>query len=71
MILAALPTSAQAGTYVMRSCNVPGQPPAPAGPWTWQNTSGTTNFDDCAVGGNFGLTFPAQRFMRHHEQAKI
>lgn len=71
MVLAALPASANAGTYTMRSCNVPGQPPAPVGPWTWQNTTGTTNFDDCAVGGNFGLTFPAQRFMRHHEQAKI
>lgn len=69
--LVALPSSAYAGTYTMRSCNVPGQPPAPAGPWEWRNTTGTANFDDCAVGGNFGLTFPAQRFMRPHDKARI
>lgn len=71
VVFAALPSSASAGTYTMRSCNVPGQPPAPAGPWTSQNTVGMTTFDDCAAGGGFGLTFPAQRVMRHHAQAEL
>jgi hypothetical protein len=51
-----------AGTYVMRSCNVPGQRSAPAAPWTWLHTVNTYSNDECASGGGFGLNAgPMQR----------
>jgi hypothetical protein len=46
---------AYAGTYVMRSCNVPGERTAPAAPWTWIDTINTFANDECASGGGFGF----------------
>lgn len=48
---------ARAGTYVMRNCNVPGQPYAPLGPWTIPEGihPEITMNDNCATGG--GVTF--------------
>lgn len=47
---------AQAGTYIMRSCNVPGAPSTSVGPWTWADTSAEIYAnDECANGGGFGL----------------
>jgi hypothetical protein len=46
---------ADAGTYLMRSCNVPGEHRAPAAPWRWVHTAGTYANDECASGGGFGL----------------
>lgn len=47
---------AHAGTYLMRSCNVPGAPSAPAGPWTSIYTSPEIyGNDECGRGGGFGL----------------
>jgi hypothetical protein len=46
---------AYAGTYVMRSCNVPGEHRAPAAPWRWVNIAGTYSNDECGSGGGFGL----------------
>ena len=60
-LFALAPKSAGAGTYVMRSCNVPGQAPAPVGPWAWQHVTTTVGFDECAVGGGFGLQFGSTR----------
>lgn len=46
---------ASAGTYVVRSCNVPGYAPTSAALWKWQQAGYTAAFNDCAVGGGFGL----------------
>ena len=50
-----LPDIANAGTYVMRSCNVPSQARTTAGPWHVNVGGGTFANDDCAIGGGFGL----------------
>lgn len=53
---------AHAGTYIMRSCNVPGERPAPSGPWAWVHAPNTYANDECASGGGFGLNAgPMQR----------
>lgn len=48
---------ARAGTYVIRNCDVPGQPYAPLGPWTipYGEYPELTISDECATGG--GVTF--------------
>src|SRR4051794_17948415 len=48
-------TTAEAGTYMMRTCNVPGAPRSTIGPWSFFAGGGTFANDDCAVGGGFGL----------------
>lgn len=63
VVLAALPAPAHAGTYTMRSCNVPGQPPAPAGPWAWHTSPTTHSFNGCAGGGGFGVWVSSERRM--------
>lgn len=55
VLLCSDPPRAIAGTYVMRSCNVPGHPRAPATPWTWVNTANTFANEECGSGGGFGL----------------
>lgn len=56
------PDVASGGTYVMRSCNVPGHKTVPAAPWTWINVAGTYANDECASGGGFGVNAgPMQR----------
>jgi hypothetical protein len=52
---------AVAGTYVMRSCNVPGHRSAPAAPWVWLHTVNTYANDECASGGGFGLNAGAMQ----------
>jgi hypothetical protein len=47
--------SAMAGTYLMRTCNVPGAPRTTTAPWQWSAGGGTFANDDCANGGGFGL----------------
>lgn len=53
-----LVSTAKAGTYTMRSCNVPGSKKAPVGPWKWEYAYHSVGFDDCSGGGGFGITFP-------------
>ncbi|HUR87270.1 MAG TPA: hypothetical protein VMY78_18220 [Solirubrobacteraceae bacterium] len=53
MLIVAAP--ARAGTYLMRSCNVPGERVAPVGPWHWQTSANTFANDECARGGGFGI----------------
>jgi hypothetical protein len=50
--------SAEAGTYVIRNCNVPGERRAPIGPWHWDANpaAGVFGHDECASGGGFGLS---------------
>ncbi len=55
------PNRAYAGTYVMRSCNVPGEHRAPAAPWKWVHTGGTYANDECGSGGGFGLNAGAMQ----------
>jgi hypothetical protein len=50
-----MPDPARAGTYVMRSCNVPGEVTTTTTPWVWGNVAGTFANDDCAGGGGFGF----------------
>lgn len=53
---------ASAGTYTMRSCNVPGHRSAPASSWLWIHAPGTYANDECASGGGFGVNAgPMQR----------
>jgi hypothetical protein len=47
--------TASAGTYVMRTCNVPGQSRSTVGPWRFFDGGGTVANNDCANGGGFGL----------------
>ncbi len=70
-LFALAPQSAAAGTYVMRSCNVPGQAPAPAGPWALQPRVGSTTFNDCARGGGFGIAFPGSTRMLREERIHL
>jgi hypothetical protein len=46
---------AQAGTYVMHNCNVPGAPRSGLGPWQITGGGGTFANNDCPAGGGFGL----------------
>lgn len=46
---------AQAGLYTIRACNVPAQAPSGSAPWVWEHLPSGSAFDDCAVGGGFGL----------------
>jgi hypothetical protein len=54
-VVLGVPDVASAGTYVMRSCNVPTQARQTAGPWHVNIGGGTFANDDCATGGGFGL----------------
>lgn len=56
--LAGTAMPAEAGTYPMRSCNVPGQAPAGTGPWVWENAAYTISYNACGAGDGFGITFP-------------
>lgn len=47
--------AARGGTYLMKSCNVPGARSAPAAPWRWINTTNTYSNDECGSGGGFGI----------------
>jgi hypothetical protein len=62
---------AWAGTYVMRSCNVPGYPSAPMGPWQAAPSPGTAAVDTCSTGGSVGMGFPGVPFMAQHTRAAI
>jgi len=55
VLICADPNRAYAGTYVMRSCNVPGERQAPVAPWKWVHIAGTYANDECGSGGGFGL----------------
>jgi hypothetical protein len=50
-----LADAATAGTYLMRSCNVPGAPRASVGPWRWLASPNTFANNECATGGGFGI----------------
>jgi hypothetical protein len=54
-VLILCPGYAQAGTYVIRNCNVPGELGKPVGPWVMNSTPGSFSNDDCAGGGGFGI----------------
>ena len=61
-------TRAAAGTYKIYSCNVPGRPTTvpSAAPWRADLDGLNTGvFDDCAVGGNFGIRFNPDRQLMH------
>jgi hypothetical protein len=60
-----------AGTYVMRSCDVPGQAPAPIGPWRPVPAPTTVLVDNCSVGGGFDFTLPWARTMGKFTAASL
>jgi hypothetical protein len=47
--------SAQAGVYMMRSCNVPGEHTTTVAPWHWSNAVNTFANNECASGAGFGI----------------
>lgn len=57
LIGALLPVGvAEAGTYVVRSCNVPGQGATSASAWQWLELApGMYANDECSGGGGFGI----------------
>ena len=65
LLLGAVKTEpVHAGNYVMRSCNVPGQPYAPLGPWTASShPPELTVVDACSAGGGVGFSFSGARTM--------
>lgn len=48
-------TPVQAGTYVIRHCNVPGHASAPITPWKATLVPNVAMFNTCSSGGGFGL----------------
>lgn len=48
-------TPVQAGTYVIRHCNVPGHASTPIRPWKATLVPNVAMFNTCASGGGFGL----------------
>lgn len=64
-------STALAGTYPLRACNVPGQPQAGTGPWTFGNVPTTAAYDVCSSGGAFGFTFPGARSMSAASVARL
>jgi len=67
----AVAANAQAGTYIMRTCNVPGNGPAPVGPWKWEYAYHSTSFDECSSGGGFGFWFPNELIMPRVSSASL
>lgn len=63
--------AAWGGTYPMRNCNVPGQPAAGTGPWSFSNFPNSSSFNGCAGGGGFGIAFSAGRDMTANTTATI
>lgn len=61
----------RAGTYVMRSCNVPGYPSAPIGPWQAAPSPSTAVIDTCASGGSAAISFPGVPYMPYHARAEL
>lgn len=45
----------RAGTYLMRSCNVPGERSTSAAAWRWLSSPNTFANNDCSKGGGFGI----------------
>lgn len=59
---------ARAGSYVIRSCSVPGHPSAPLGPWrAWVEAPNMAVVDGCAAGSGVGFGFDGPRQFRFAE----
>jgi hypothetical protein len=68
-----IPSAADAGTYKLYSCNVPGKDiPVPStAPWTAKlDGLNTLYFDDCAAGGSFGIGLNV-KFMHAFSSASL
>ena len=63
----------QAGTYVMRSCTVPGHPAAPMHPWVAVNNpwGDVSIVDACATGGGVGFAMGDARRLRGAAQIVV
>jgi hypothetical protein len=62
---------AWAGTYVMRSCNVPGQPSAPLGPWQAAPSANAAVIDTCTSGGSVVVSFAGIPQMPYRARASL
>lgn len=60
-----------AGTYVIRSCNVPDHAPVGVGPWIWLNPQYGSSYNACASGSGFGVAFNAAREMAPLEAGSL
>jgi hypothetical protein len=68
-MVGAAPSSA--GTYVIRSCDVPGQSRAPLGPWRSTPAPNMVAVDACAAGDGFSFAFPGPRTMPNFTRASL
>jgi len=59
---------AEAGTYVIRNCNVPGYATAPIIPWKASLVPNVAMFNTCSSGGGFGLMLPGPRTVAAYAQ---
>jgi hypothetical protein len=62
---------ARAGTYVMRTCNVPGHDSAPIGPWQPMPASDMAVVDTCLSGGAIGFALSGVRQMQRNARAAL
>jgi hypothetical protein len=62
---------ARAGTYVMRSCNVPGHASATIGPWQPLPAASMAVVDTCLSGGTIGFALPAVHRMASDARAVL
>ena len=62
---------ARAGTYPMRSCNVPGHRSASTGPWQWQAIPNAAATNHCAGGGGFGFALPGSHELQRETAAVV
>lgn len=63
--------SSVAGTYVMRSCDVPGHPPAPISPWQPTAATNVVLLDGCSSGGGYRFSLPTVRAMSNPSRATL
>jgi len=69
--IAATPGRTFAGTYVMRSCNVPTQPAATMGPWRPVPSPSIALVVNCSVGGGVDFRLPSTRASGAYETASL
>lgn len=62
---------ADAGTYVMRACNVPGHASATIGPWQPVAASAVAVVDTCLSGGAIGFSLPGALQMPRDTRAAL
>ena len=71
LLILACAERSTAGTYVMRNCDIPGQPSATMGPWRPTSAANVVLVDSCASGGGYRFLLPGLRAMNNPSQASL